>query len=377
VMRNTLHGLEDLDLELSFESLNLGGAGTSLNTPTSARSTRSQQRRASAAASHISTPSTATMSNCSKGILMESETKMSLLSSAGGSIFNTDLERGDIVRELTFGDKADIVDIINDAKGSSSSATTFLSVAPQSIDKWDTRVAEKQGLVQSMASPAALEYDGGRSYKTKTKFSCIATTGQGYRAVGSKDGTIRLYNDQMAQISKTNIPSLGAPIDHIDVTFDGRWVLATTKTFLIVLKTIYKEKSKELCGFTSRLGDRAPKPRLLMLKPEDRMFTNNAPFEKAKFSWVSDSSTKERYIVATCGRYTVQWNFHAVKLAKPDVVTNGLTTVQKYVLIPKSENILDTTFMHSRRAAAASPNSLVVLTKQRVWNVDEDQEDDD
>ncbi|MEO2193545.1 MAG: hypothetical protein ABGY24_13955 [bacterium] len=177
------------------------------------------------------------------------------------------------------------------------------------------------------------------------------------------------------QVSKTNIPSLGAPIEHIDVTHDGRWVLATTKMFLIVLKTIYKDGSRELCGFTSRLGDRAPKPRLLTLTPEDRIRTDNAPFEKARFSWVGDESTKERYIAATCGRYTVQWNFRAVKIAKPDVVTNGLTTVQKYALIPKSEEILDAAFMHNQNTLR-SPNSLVVLTKQRVWNVDEEDEDD-
>lgn len=365
VMKNSLHGLEDLDLELSFDSLTLGGAD-GLGTPGSTG--RSGLRRHSL--SRQSTPSTTTMSDCNKGILMDSETKMNLLASTGGAsnksvVYNTDLETGGIVRELTFGDKDDIVDIVNDTKGSLSSASTFLSVGPQSVDKWDTRV--KKGLVQSLASPTALEYEGGRSYKTKTKFSCIATTGKGYRAIGSQDGTIRLYSDQMTQISKTNIPSLGAPIDHIDVTYDGRWVVATTKSFLIVLKTIYSENGKELCGFTSRLGARAPKPRLLMLKPEDRVLTNNAPFEKAKLSWVTDPSRKERYIVATCGRYTVEWNFRAVKIAKPDIVTNGLTTVQKYVLIPKSEDILDTSFMHK----AASPNSLVVLTKQRVWNVDE------
>jgi hypothetical protein len=52
-----------------------------------------------------------------------------------------------------------------------------------------------------------LEHDGGRSYKTKTKFSSIATTGKGYRAVGSRDGTIRLYSDQMSQVRLCFAPS--------------------------------------------------------------------------------------------------------------------------------------------------------------------------
>jgi len=398
VMKNTLHGLEDLDLEVSFDSLRLGSDRG--HTP---RSTRR------------STGKSSPLTSCSKGILMDSEEKMNLLSSTGRSIFNIDPEKEGVVRELGFGDMSGILDIVNETKGTAEATDTFLSLAPQSVDKWDLRVAERGGLVQTMASPTvdSLSHGGGRTYKSKTKFSCIATTADGYRAVGSQDGTIRLYNDQMTQvrnsiprapiplarsparplarslpsppprqISKTNIPSLGAPIDHIDVTFDGRWVLATTKTFIIVLKTMYKEGSKELCGFTSRLGSRAPKPRLLMLRPEDRVYTNNAPFEKARFSWVDsrNRSEKERYIVATCGRYTVQWNFRAVKIAKPDVVTNGLTTVQKYALIPKSEDILDTNFMHAKAregGGVRSPGSLVVLTKQRVWNVEEEDEEED
>ena len=365
VMSNTPHGLKDLDVELSFESLSIGGTPSSTG-----------RRRSSFGAR--STPST-TMSSCSKGILMDYETKMNLVSPGSSSIYNTDLETGKLLNEFAFKkDDTDIhvVDIVNDSKSSQmEDHSTFLSLGEKTIDRWDTRV--KGGLAQSMASPITLEYEGGRSYAKNPKFSCIATTGQGYRAVGSHDGKIRLYNDKVEQIAKTSIPGLGAPIEHIDVTYDGRWVLATTKSFLIVLKTIYKEGSKELCGFTSRLGAKAPKPRLLMLKAEDIIYTKNAPFEKAKFSWITDNARKERYIVASCGRYTVQWNFRAVKVAKPDVITNGLTTVQKYTLIPKSENIVDTTFMHDTFASRGTTSPLVVLTKQRVYNVDDDDDEED
>lgn len=48
----------------------------------------------------------------------------------------------------------------------------------------------------------------------------------------------------------------------------GKWVLATTRNYLMVLKTTYKDPKtgKELCGFTSRMGANAPAPRLLRLK---------------------------------------------------------------------------------------------------------------
>ena len=48
----------------------------------------------------------------------------------------------------------------------------------------------------------------------------------------------------------------------------GKWVLATTKNYLMVLKTSYRDpkSGKELCGFTNRMGANAPAPRLLRLK---------------------------------------------------------------------------------------------------------------
>ena len=47
-------------------------------------------------------------------------------------------------------------------------------------------------------------------------------------------------------------------------------MLATTRSYLMVVKTAYKDKGsgKELCGFTSRMGGSAPTPRLLRLKAE-------------------------------------------------------------------------------------------------------------
>jgi hypothetical protein len=48
----------------------------------------------------------------------------------------------------------------------------------------------------------------------------------------------------------------------------GKWVLATTRNYLMVMKTTYRDpkSGKELCGFTSRMGSSAPAPRLLRLK---------------------------------------------------------------------------------------------------------------
>ena len=60
--------------------------------------------------------------------------------------------------------------------------------------------------------------------------------------VGSQDGQIRLYNGKQFTRANTAVPGLGAPITSVDVTYDGKWILATTKSYLMVVKTIYKVK---------------------------------------------------------------------------------------------------------------------------------------
>ena len=64
--------------------------------------------------------------------------------------------------------------------------------------------------------------------------------GQGYVVIGSDDGQIRLYSERSLTRANTAIPGLGGPITAVDVTYDGKWVLATTKNYLMVVKTTYK-----------------------------------------------------------------------------------------------------------------------------------------
>ena len=49
--------------------------------------------------------------------------------------------------------------------------------------------------------------------------------------------------------------------------------------------------------------------RLLKLKPEDQALLKGEPFRQGKFTWVTDSGRYERWIAASCGNYTVLWNF--------------------------------------------------------------------
>ena len=57
------------------------------------------------------------------------------------------------------------------------------------------------------------------------------------------------------------------------------------------------------------MGARAPAPRLCRLKAEDVAKVGNAPLRQGKFTWVTEAGRQERWIVASCGNYTVLWNF--------------------------------------------------------------------
>jgi len=69
------------------------------------------------------------------------------------------------------------------------------------------------------------------------------------------------------------------------------------------------KNGKDTNGFKSRMGARAPAPRLLRLKPEDQPLLQGAPLRQGKFTWVTEAGREERWIVASCGNYTVLWNF--------------------------------------------------------------------
>ena len=76
------------------------------------------------------------------------------------------------------------------------------------------------------------------------KLICRAcAAGDGYVVVCSQDGQIRLYSERTLTRANTAIPGLGAPISAVDVTFDGKWVLATTATYLMVVLTVYKARA--------------------------------------------------------------------------------------------------------------------------------------
>ncbi|EOX98255.1 hypothetical protein QUC31_015272 [Theobroma cacao] len=320
-----------------------------------------------------------------KALLMRAETNMMLMSPANEGKPNAtelkqvDIETGKIVTEWKFEkDGTDITmrDITNDTKGSQldPSESTFLGLDDNRLCQWDMR--DRKGMVQNIATSGSpvLHWTQGHQFSRGTNFQCFASTGDGSIVVGSLDGKIRLYSKTSMRQAKTAFPGLGSPITHVDVTYDGKWVLGTTDTYLILICTLFTDKDgKTKTGFSGRMGNRIPAPRLLKLTPLDsHLAGNNNKFHGGHFSWVTENGKQERHLVATVGKFSVIWDFQQVKNSAHECYRNqqGLKSCYCYKIVLKDESIVESRFMHDKFAVSDSPEApLVVATPMKVSSI--------
>ncbi|OMO74769.1 Vacuolar import/degradation, Vid27-related protein [Corchorus olitorius] len=316
-----------------------------------------------------------------KALLMRAETNMLLMSPMTegkphtNGVHQLDIETGKIVSEWKFEkDGTDITmrDITNDGKGAQldPSGATFLGLDDNRLCRWDMR--DRNGIVQNLANSApVLNWTQGHQFSRGTNFQCFATTGDGSIVVGSLDGKIRLYSTNSMRQAKTAFPGLGSPITHVDVTFDGKWILGTTDTYLILICTMFTDKDgKSKTGFNGRMGNRIAAPRLLKLTPLDSHLAGvNNKFRNAQFSWVTENGKQERHLVATVGKFSVIWNFQQVKNGSHECYHNqeGLKSCYCYKIVLKDDSIVDSRFMHDKFAVTDSPEApLVIATNLKV-----------
>lgn len=263
-----------------------------------------------------------------KAILANKERQMLLLSPGQGtpdsSVFQFDLEREAVVTRWNFGDdlnqgaRGTPPTICVDSKSAQlSDHSTFLGMSGKRIARYDMRM--EKGLAQDFTRTLQLESDKtNKTYSANPGFTCIATAGDGSTVIGSADGTVRCYTDSSLTRAKSNFPGLGDPIICIDVTYDGQWVLAATRTYLMVISTKCRDaKGLETTGFRTRMGAQKAAPRILRMNPV-HVPPEGIRFHDAKFSWITESGRAERYIIASTGKMSVIWSFRRVKQANHD-----------------------------------------------------------
>lgn len=208
-------------------------------------------------------------------MLHDQDTKMVMMNPADPhSLFSMDIERGKIVEEWKVHDAVTVDHIAPQNKfAPTTREQTLVGTSHNALFRIDPRVSGNK-MVES-------QY---KQYSGKNKFSGVATTKDGKLAVASEKGDIRLF-DSVGKNAKTALPPLGDPILGIDVTADGRYIVATTKTYLLLVDTLIGEgRYQRSLGFDRSFPATAkPVPRRLQLRGEHVAYMgHNVSFTPAK-----------------------------------------------------------------------------------------------
>ena len=228
---------------------------------------------------------------------------------------------------------------------------TFLGLSDNALYRIDPRLSGNK-LVDSQLKQYAAS--------SKNAFSHAATTEQGYIAVASEKGDIRLF-DRLGINAKTAIPALGEAIIGLDVSADGRWVLATCRTYLMLIDALQHDgKNEGKLGFEKSFAkDSKPQPRRLALTPShvaQFQYETKAPlsFTPARFNTGVDD--KETSIITATGPFIITWNMKKVLNGRRDPYT-----IKRYEEEVKAD---DFKYGSDKNVIVALPNEVNMVAKQ-------------
>jgi hypothetical protein len=239
----------------------------------------------------------------SKVMLHEGDSSMILQDAANPhSLYRMDLEYGKVVEDWKIHEDIPVKVFAPEKKFSQmTDEKTFLGLSNNALFRIDPRLSGSK-LVDAQL----------KQYVSKNDFSAAATTENGYIAVASNKGDIRLF-DRLGINAKTHLPALGEAIFGLDVSKDGRWVLATCKTYLLLIDSLQQSGNNQgKLGFEKAFPkDSKPKPRRLTLNPmhvAQMQAETRAPlsFTTAKFNTGVDAD--ETAIITSTGPYMVTWS---------------------------------------------------------------------
>lgn len=288
-----------------------------------------------------------------KKVMLHSEDKDLVLQNHGdpNKLYRMDLEYGKVVDEWNIHDDIPVVNFAPENKfAQMTGEKTFLGVSNNALFRVDPRLSG-QKLVDSDL----------KQYASKNDFSALSTTEKGFIAVASNKGDIRLF-DRLGIRAKTTLPALGDPIIGMDVSANGRWILGTTKNYILLIDAEQKDgKNAGKLGFEKPFAaDAKPKPRRLTLTPEHvaQFFHETGKhinFTPAKFNTGVDG-TEETSIITATGPYIVEWNLKRT--------IRGLQTPYKIKRYQEEVKADDFKFGSDKNVIVALPNEVNMVAKQ-------------
>ncbi|KAL1609436.1 Vacuolar import and degradation protein 27 [Nothophoma quercina] len=268
------------------------------------------------------------------------------------ALYRMDLETGKVVDEWKVHDDIPVKVFAPESKfAQMSGEQTFLGLSGNALYRVDPRLNGNK-----------LVDDQLKQYATKNAFSAAATTEKGHIAVASEKGDIRLF-DRLGINAKTLIPALGDPIIGMDVSADGRWVLATTRTYLLLIDALQKGgKNDGKLGFEKSFAkDDKPQPRRLALTPAhvaQFQHETKAPisFTTARFNTGLDD--KETTIITATGPFIITWSMKKVLAGRRDPYN-----IKRYAEEVKADNFK---FGSDKNLIVALPNEVDMVARRAL-----------
>eukprot|EP00767_Chilomastix_cuspidata_P002459 gnl/Chilomastix_cuspidata/2586.p1 GENE.gnl/Chilomastix_cuspidata/2586~~gnl/Chilomastix_cuspidata/2586.p1 ORF type:complete len:758 (-),score=332.10 gnl/Chilomastix_cuspidata/2586:1138-3411(-) len=295
---------------------------------------------------------THTMANATPShmVLREGDRRMLLLDNKGSNglshlVYDVDIERSAVVStysankldgtvNLRFRDIANSQNsLVSSASGlqyQTATDSTFLGLTSNGLFLMDPRLGGSTQLV-SESGARGRKRTGEFMYSAASRpnLTCVASSsgagevalgaGQVQLAVGNAKGEVRLF-DKIGVRPKTMFAGLGQPIRGIDVTANGRFIIATCVTYLILYDTLLNEgPDAGRMGYAARMGQHKPSGTVLRLKPEDiaRIRSDVKEFALATAHFDAPiGGRSERSIISGVGDYLITWSLARVRRGK-------------------------------------------------------------
>ncbi|KAL9100028.1 MAG: hypothetical protein Q9163_004545 [Psora crenata] len=266
------------------------------------------------------------------------------------SLYRMDLEYGKVVDEWKVHDDIAVKSFAPDKKyAQMTNEQTFIGLSDNALYRIDPRLSGNK-LVDSQL----------KQYASNNAFSNAATTEQGYIAVASEKGDIRMF-DRLGIRAKTSLPALGEGIIGLDVSADGRWILATCRTYLMLIDALQKDgKNEGKLGFQASFSkDSKPQPRRLALSPNHvAQFQHETKtplsFTPARFNTGVDD--RETSVITATGPFIITWNIKKVLANRKDPYT-----IKRYAEEVKAD---DFKYGSDKNVIVALPNEVNMVAKQ-------------
>ncbi|KAJ5769285.1 hypothetical protein N7520_003844 [Penicillium odoratum] len=292
-----------------------------------------------------------------KKVMLHTEDQNMILQNGDdpNSLYRMDLEYGKVVDEWKIHDDIPVDTFAPENKfAQMTSAQPFVGASKNALYRIDPRLAGTK-LVDSDL----------KQYVSKNDFSAMATTEKGYIAVASNKGDIRMF-DRLGINAKTHIPALGEPIIGLDVSADGRWVLATCRTYLLLIDSLQKDgKNEGKLGFEKAFAkDSKPQPRRLGLQPAhvaqfQHETKQGLSFTTARFNTGVDK--QETSIITATGPFIITWSLKKIIAGRKDPYT-----IKRYGEDVMADNFR---FDSDKNVIVALPNEVNMVAKRSFQKV--------